>query len=678
MGSPLEHTEELTAKINDYNFRVDSLLVLVWSELSRVISDKYFLDLHKNTVKDQKLTKLEEVGYVLQLICDVNIDQSAEFLNRIEELEKSKTLLEAHSKKLRERLTYADELLEQVVTENSELIEELKRKGLKEKDFSKQLRQRQLIETKDNTIQRLQVALESARRDLDNIYNSRPNTPSLSEELQQENPSIVVSQPERNSEDLLEQSELSRVENKKILSGLLEKTKNILSNARKTGSRGYTAETKSRKLAELENCKVIFENIDRNNISDEEIVTEFRTTLEAAKTIVQNLPTTPRDRTNSDQIPLQIVGNTRSMATFSEILKDVSRMVPIFYGADGPDLSTEANKFIQGCMLVKDNFEVAGNTRDILKCIKTRLFGKAFEYLQDRDFETVEALCQTVKDKFIRTRTMSEIQELISSSRQNSTESAYEFGERVEGLLREAINLIKLQWQDAAHQKSMTDYCNQEAVRSFIRGLRDPKLVARFIGHENATLASLLQSTREAQRLLGNHMRLSHVMTLEAEDPQHATMERIIKEMQQLNANQNVLQQQLLNHGGQYNFKNFSKRCNFCNKPGHLLNECFKRNGQVNQGTRYQRREAGKPIESRHTQYPNTQQYSNSTRTRTNQNINEHKNRNCYTCGQQGHFSANCPANRNNRNMNNNNGSGRNGFFVNRRSPGNEGRPDQK
>lgn len=174
MESPQTKTDELLAKVDSYNYKVDSLQVLVWTELRKIESDQSFLETHRDNIRCKKLTKLEEVEYILQLIGDVNKDQSIEFENKIKELEETKGLLKKHSKKIREQLDYTSELLEEVVRENSELVDQLKQKGLSEKEFKKQLKYKQLIETKDDTIQRLQTALEGARRELDIIHISSP------------------------------------------------------------------------------------------------------------------------------------------------------------------------------------------------------------------------------------------------------------------------------------------------------------------------------------------------------------------------------------------------------------------------------------------------------------------------------------------------------------------------
>lgn len=65
---------------------------------------------------------------------------------------------------------------------------------------------------------------------------------------------------------------------------------------------------------------------------------------------------------------------TNNMATFTELLKNISHMVPIFYCTDGPKIGIETSKFIEGYMISKDKLGEKGSNMDILKCIRTILF----------------------------------------------------------------------------------------------------------------------------------------------------------------------------------------------------------------------------------------------------------------------------------------------------------------
>lgn len=390
-------------------------------------------------------------------------------------------------------------------------------------------------------------------------------------------------------------------------------------------------------------------------IANKRVINEKTEQIETLKSKIRDL----QDRTK-EEISINTRANTNIMASFSELLKTISHVVPIFYGTDGPELTTEANKFIEGCMMAKDNLGEMGNVIDIIKCIKTRLFGNAYLYIHNKEFVTIEALCMAIRDKFIKTRTLTEVQELIFNSKQNAGESAYEFGERLEELLRSATELIALQWRDPSHQKSMADHCNQSAVRSFIRGLRDPKLVSKFIGHENDNLSSLLKITREAQNLLGANMRSSNVMTVQAEEPLYETVQQLIKEVRQLTLQQNTCNPSIPAQGVPATASEF---CSCCNKPGQLLNDCRHRintycsRGRQQEHSKYYTQPSDSRINSRtFTRNPN------ENRSNTRFNSNDNSGRRCYGCKQRGHILSNCPANRNNGNK------GRSGNYNNRRN----------
>lgn len=698
MDNPQDRTDELVSKINDFNYRVDSLLVLAWAELSELNSEKSFLDTHKDVVKSQKFTKLEEVGYILQLAGELSKDQSVELTDRIQELEKTKTLLEAHNRKLREQLNYTDNLLAEVVEENKELVEKLGQKGLSGKELEKQLKQKQLIETQDNTIQRLQVALGNARRELDIINRSRSPTPSLGAELLEKEfdksriPSVIIQQEQNGA--------IGRVEipvEEQIAIDILGKTKSIISNAKKTGSRGYTRETESKKLGELEHYREKFDEWENKGIIDNKFIREFNSLVPIAEEILARRSPSPRESQITDRTRKKGDNstNTSNMMTFAELLKNVSHMVPIFYGTDGPEITTETSKFIEGCMIAKDNLAETGSVVDILKCIKTRLFGNAYAYLHNKEFATVEALCQAVREKFIKTKTLSEIQELIFNSRQGTTESAYEFGERLEGLLRNATELIVSQWQDPSHQKSMMDHCNQSAVRSYIRGLRDPKLVSRFIGHENDNLSYLLKITKDAQNLLGTSTRSPNVMTVHAHESLYETVQQLVNEVRQLS-----LQKQTFNHSMptsniQKNSFSSTKFCSFCSRRGHSLNECFSRQNSTyyNQNRRQEHANynAGRnlqPFDPRKNTQISAQPLNRNRNNVRFDNVAKREQR-CYSCNRLGHFASSCPENNrheynNNRNRGNGNNSNRGNRIENRcgvvdgiNNSGNEGRPGQ-
>lgn len=498
MENPQAKTEELIEKLSTFSYSVDSLQVLAWTELRHLNSDKTFISHHKDIIRYQKLTKLEEVGYVLQLVCELNKDQSEEFKRTIKELEESKILLEANSKKLRQQINYTDDLLEEVVKENEELVKELEGKGLSEKDFRKQLKQKQLIETKDDTIDRLQTALENARRELNIIHKSRSPTPSLSEELKGAGvPTITVSGSHQQNIELSE-DEAQALE-------LLKEVKTVITNARKAGSRGYTAETKAKKLGDLERVVEKFSELEGINSN---LTAEFNSLIPVAQEILERRSPTPGQVENTEV----------RMPSLSEITKIVNNTVPTFFGTEGPDLSSEVCRFIQGCRMVESELLVQPNAdlvQKVIECLKLRLLGSAYSRIAELKFGSVDALCNHIKKLYLRKKTLDQIREQILNCRQSVKESASKFGNRLQILLNEAINAAESEWPEVNSRDTMVKDFKRVAVRSFIKGLRDQALKSRFIDRQTEELESLLEVVENAEDLFGEPLHNLNTITMD-------------------------------------------------------------------------------------------------------------------------------------------------------------------
>lgn len=501
MDKPQSKTEELITKLNSYNYSVDSLQVLAWTELRNLNSDRDFLDEQRGIIKQQRLTKLEEVGYVLQLIVDLNKDQSSGWERKIEELELTKNLLQKQSRKLRDQIRYTDSLLEQAAEENAELVEKLKEKGLSEKDLRKQLKQKKLVDTEDDTVQRLKTALVNARRELDTIYRSP--TPSLKDELAEKSsqiPKIIINQPQESDNRCVVESAITEEERAAI--ELLEKTKAIFVNARKAGSRGYTTETIARKLSDLNHYESEFNQLDKNTISDEKLIEEFERLVANARSILETRSPSPRQAIAVGNISRQRI----NMPALSEITKIVNNTVPTFFGTEGPDLTSEVNRFIQGCKMVERELledENAGLTQNVIECLKLRLLGSAYSRISGLKFGSVDALCDQMKKLYLKKKTLDQIREQIINSKQSLREAASKFGDRLLNLLNEALVAVTSEWPDENSQQIMIKDLQRLTVKSFIRGLRDQTLKSRFIGQEREELTTLLTMVEEAEELFG-------------------------------------------------------------------------------------------------------------------------------------------------------------------------------
>lgn len=674
MESPQTKTDELLTKVDSYNYKVDSLQVLVWTELRNIKSEQSFLETHRDNIRHKKLTKLEEVEYILQLIGDINKDQSIDFENRIKDLEETKGLLEKHSKKLREQLDYTSDLLEEVVRENSELVDQLKQKGLSEKEFKKQLKCKQLIETQDDTIQRLQIALEGARRELDIIHRARSPTPSLALELSKLDPKgiqiplVVVDKAQEdikssNEEESTEETnagETETGEEETVAIDLLCKARSIVKNAKKAGSRGYTSETQKRKLNDLAQYKLQFDQLDRTNIRDSRIIEEFESLLTVAESILKKRSTSPIHTLNLGSNSNHPI----NMPNLSEIVKIVNSTVPTFFGTDGTDLSSEVFRYIQGCKMVERELIAEADGRleqEVIECLKLRLMGSAYSKISQLNFESVDALCNTVKKIYLKRKSLDQIRELIIGCKQSIREPASKFGDRIESLLNEAINTITTEWSERNSRETMITDFKRISVKSFIKGLRDQSLRARFIGQERQELSSLISIVEEAEELFG--------------EPQHAmnTVSAIEPcSFCDKQGHERVNCQKRLNTPyciscGKYghevgplcrNNRTYQESCGYCKNRGHTVEVCRKKlsslycrmcriNGHM-ENRFCQQKKTRNTVEFNHWQGSTTnngRRQVNTHFSRGNDTFQQNKSfgsSKCFKCNQPGHFSRDC------------------------------------
>lgn len=639
MEKPQNQTDRLIKDINEYNLHVGSLQVHVWSELKKLNSDREFIHSHAERIKHNKLTKLEEVGYVLEIISEINNNKSAELNKRIEDLEKSKLGLEKYSKKLRTEINFTNELLEQQERENEELLQQLKQQGIS----GKVPQQKELLELKEQTIQRLTVSLANARREVESAYKARSPTPSReagTNNITQKIPQISIEATEHHSNG--QSTAKIRAED------LRDKVRSILCNAKKTVNRGYTEETKRRKREELENYREQFHKLSDNQDSCR---SEFDALWKEAINALQKATTIPA-----------LLGEytiNSNMSNIADLLKTISHIVPIFYGTPGPELSTEARKFIEGCVLAKDNLGINGDIPLLIKCIKTRLCGAAYTYLSNKDFTTIESLCEVIKNKYLRHKTLTELQEEIVNSKQRQGEAAFEFGERIESLLLEARNLISSQWTNTVEQKSIIEHCNQAAVRSFIRGLQDHRLAARLIGCENETLSTVLRIVGSAQNLLGPPPISSSIFPVKVEQPLEAVVRDLIEEVRLLSLKQNSQlppdnDRRTRNHFSDHMNRSFPRNsyCDFCKKIGHSHNDCNNRRKEYCN----QCRQVGHT--DRNCRRTSQNQNQNRSMNQTIHNYNQHTQRRrlvCFKCNKEGHYSFDCARNDSARRLNNRN-----------------------
>lgn len=566
MDNTQQKTDELLDKVKDYNFNVGSLQVHAWTELRKLNPNKDFIDTHRDVIKDNKLTKLEEVQYILDIVSEINDHKSEEVENRIRDLEETKRVLEEYNKKLGTQIKFTNELLETQEKENEQLRVQLREKGLDAKEIARRLKVKQLKADKDDEIQRLTVALANAKRELEVSYRSRSPTPSkqrAEKVLTTENPTIVVHTQQEEPED----GSAERI---------LNKVKNVLTNAKKTVNRGYTAETVNRKLADLLEYENKFKQLDPKSPQVEK---DFENCLKESREALQKLV---------QAIPLsRPVISTATMASISTITKLVNSIVPNFFGTEGPDLASEVFRFIQGCKLAERELISVDNgssTADVIECLKLRLMGHAYVQMAPRTFGTVDALCDAIKKSYLRRKTLDQIRELVVSCRQGVKESASQFGGRIEALLNEASSVVASEWTDEASRRTILEDFKRIAVKGFIKGLRDQALRTRFVGNEGEELKNLIEIVESAEQLFGPHMGINTVTSTtpcsfcKQEGHNRANYEKRLNTPYCVNCGvygQEVGPSCRLNAGAK------RERCGYCNIEGHKEVECRKRLGAM-------------------------------------------------------------------------------------------------
>jgi len=280
------------------------------------------------------------------------------------------------------------------------------------------------------------------------------------------------------------------------------------------------------------------------------------------------------------------------MVSASEIMKDVTKLVPYFSGAPGADLRADVHKFVSGCDLVKSSVDV-NSTQNAIRCIKQRLAGEAFELANNRRFESIDALCDLIKTTYLKKRTLPKIREDITNCKQKSGESVLNFGRKIEVLTNEAKALISTTWT-AEQAKSAIDEYNNLASKTFILGLHSQPIKNQLLGQQHVKLADLMKTAEQAEDLLGlssSNINLNLSMTAPALIPQElSTTTCTFCKMAGHTWDTCLLRRNTAycNHCGSYGHEAGPQcpqkasaeqvlRCSFCKKANHTVEKCFAR-----------------------------------------------------------------------------------------------------
>ncbi|GBP17165.1 hypothetical protein EVAR_70446_1 [Eumeta japonica] len=188
------------------------------------------------------------------------------------------------------------------------------------------------------------------------------------------------------------------------------------------------------------------------------------------------------------------------MPALSEVTKIVNDTVPAFFGTDGPDLHAEVSRFVQGCKMVESELltgENNGLVQMVIQCLKLRLMGSAYSKIAQLQYGSVDALCNAIKKHYLKRRSTDKLRELITTCKQSIKEPASKFGERLDALLSESLSVIEEEWPAGPGREAIVKDFRRITTRSFLKGLRDHAMKARFMGQEHEDLIKIVENAEE-------------------------------------------------------------------------------------------------------------------------------------------------------------------------------------
>lgn len=210
-----------------------------------------------------------------------------------------------------------------------------------------------------------------------------------------------------------------------------------------------------------------------------------------------------------------------SLTTMSNKL-DVKLMLQIIPEYDGNPY--ELHKFLTCCGIIYDPLTVIDDRVLFMKIINSKLTHSAYELVKYREFVSYTELVDALKKQFSCQRTRSQINQDMSACVQGPTEKVIEFSNKIEKLLME-LDLASSTSGEVLH-KSVKKINDDNALNFFINGLRGPySIIVR---------ASRPTNLRDA---------INFAIDEELRLPQS-----------------NTLKNQII--------------CHFCNKIGHVMNDC--------------------------------------------------------------------------------------------------------
>lgn len=327
--------------------------------------------------------------------------------------------------------------------------------------------------------------------------------------------------------------------------------------------------------------------------------------LDKVSEIENSEKTSDNDLTGSDiSNKTKVFDNPIKMAISRFDFNQAMKLIPEFSG-DPNSLS----RFLQICELqaTKASEVIADDkTGDLLDLLKSKISGHAYNVtFQSREFATWQELSAVLKQNFARKRPLQTVQGELFSCVHEGRESLLEYSNRVVKLLEE-LNSVSV--VDSKAISAEVKLLNEiTAVNNFKKGLRHPlKLIVRTQAHstlqdainfslnENELLAVEDNSGRNnkycASCRVGGHtlqecrrtnFRQSGFQQYRSTFPNTQQNRPAFPNTQQYRpAFQNSQASRSSgypNNRNSINTLHENKMCNYCKNPGHLIQECRKR-----------------------------------------------------------------------------------------------------
>ena len=315
-----------------------------------------------------------------------------------------------------------------------------------------------------------------------------------------------------------------------------------------------------------------------------------------------------------------LTGATSTSGLFSVPLSEPENPIPFkaaleFIPKSFDGYNLPVSRFINDCIYARNSI-AARDRQYLFLMVRTRIAGRAYATLQDRDIHSLEDLLRHLKITFTETRNLSQLNTMLANVAQRESEKVLDFGTRVGEILTNIIELVE-ETNSEDYARALIKSARDTALDNFIMGLKRELAVRVRGGHPN-TLQEAINLARTAE------WEIARESTLDRKDLERFSSENMLKETRKKFENQNRTQNRFRPYhtdakirqfsGGKFNSfnnrggnrgrvnKNFNSRilatnrvcegcgeevigclrmtgneqiiCHACRKPGHIVREC--------------------------------------------------------------------------------------------------------